>query len=64
MDTGELQGRWRDLDFLLLRQGNIVGPGFDPTPEVLYLLTVGFRAHCFGFVLLISALRSKPASQQ
>jgi hypothetical protein len=62
MDTGELQGRWRDLDYLLLRQGNIVGPGFDPAPEVLYLLAVGSRARGFGFVLLIQALHSKPAS--
>lgn len=38
MDTGNLEGRWRDLDYLLLRQGNIVGPGFEPAPEVLGIL--------------------------
>jgi ubiquitin-activating enzyme E1 C len=30
MDDGE---RWRDLDVLLTRQGNLVGPGFEPGPE-------------------------------
>ena len=29
----ELEGRWRDLDYLLTRQGNVVGPGFEPGPE-------------------------------
>ena len=28
-------GRWVDLDRLLLRPGNLVGPGFEPGPEVL-----------------------------
>lgn len=27
-------GRWRDLDKLLARPGNIVAPGFDPTPQL------------------------------
>ena len=36
MDTGEVEGRWRDLDYLLLRPGNIVGPGFEPAPEVSF----------------------------
>lgn len=27
-------GRWVDLDRLLLRPGNLVGPGFEPGPEV------------------------------
>lgn len=26
--------RWADLDRLLLRPGNLVGPGFEPGPEV------------------------------
>jgi NEDD8-activating enzyme E1 len=26
--------RWRDLDHLLTRPGNIVGPGFEPCPEL------------------------------
>jgi hypothetical protein len=30
----ELEGRWRDLDYLLNRQGNVVGPGFEPGPEI------------------------------
>eukprot|EP00271_Cylindrocystis_brebissonii_P009693 TRINITY_DN2477_c0_g1_i1.p1 TRINITY_DN2477_c0_g1~~TRINITY_DN2477_c0_g1_i1.p1 ORF type:complete len:444 (-),score=58.52 TRINITY_DN2477_c0_g1_i1:452-1783(-) len=30
----QLEGRWRDLDRLLLRQGNVVGPGFEPGIEV------------------------------
>jgi NEDD8-activating enzyme E1 len=31
----ELEGRWRHLEYLLTRQGNIVGPGFEPGPELL-----------------------------
>jgi ubiquitin-activating enzyme E1 C len=36
MDASQLEacGRWRDLEFLLQRQGNIVGPGFEPGPEL------------------------------
>ena len=30
MDEDE---RWRDLDMLLTRPGNITGPGFEPGPE-------------------------------
>ncbi|XP_020594296.1 NEDD8-activating enzyme E1 catalytic subunit-like, partial [Phalaenopsis equestris] len=26
--------RWRDLDKLLARPGNIVGPGFEPSPQL------------------------------
>ncbi|KAG0501114.1 hypothetical protein HPP92_001186 [Vanilla planifolia] len=26
--------RWRDIDKLLTRQGNIVGPGFEPSPQL------------------------------
>ncbi len=26
--------RWRDLDMLLCRAGNLVGPGFEPGPEL------------------------------
>mmetsp|Transcript_11925 Transcript_11925/g.16163 ORF Transcript_11925/g.16163 Transcript_11925/m.16163 type:complete len:436 (+) Transcript_11925:225-1532(+) len=32
------QARWKDLDRLLLRQGNLVGPGFEPGPEVKEVL--------------------------
>lgn len=31
---GQLEGRWRDLDYLLNRPGNVVGPGFEPGPEI------------------------------
>eukprot|EP00897_Mesotaenium_endlicherianum_P009980 jgi/Mesen1/900/ME001156S00133 len=34
----ELPGRWRDIERLFLRQGNVVGPGFEPGPEVLQFL--------------------------
>lgn len=27
-------GRWRALDNLLTRPGRIVGPGFEPCPEI------------------------------
>lgn len=30
--------RWVDLDRLLVRPGNLVGPGFEPGPEVIPLL--------------------------
>lgn len=35
--AASLAGRWADLDRLLLRQGNLVGPGFEPGPEVHHL---------------------------
>lgn len=28
------EGRWRDIDKIFLRQGNIVGEGFEPCSEV------------------------------
>ena len=39
----ELEGRWRDLDYLLTRQGNVVGPGFEPGPEIREFLQDGCR---------------------
>ena len=30
----EMEGRWADLDYLLTRQGNVVGPDFEPGPEL------------------------------
>jgi ubiquitin-activating enzyme E1 C len=39
----ELEGRWRDLDYLLTRQGNVVGPGFEPGPEIREFLQDGSR---------------------
>ena len=42
------EARWKDLDHLLLRQGNMVGPGFEPGEEVkevlhnmLHVLVIG-----------------------
>ncbi|MEW5308906.1 MAG: hypothetical protein WDW38_000826 [Sanguina aurantia] len=32
--TSPLDGRWRDLDNLLTRPGNLVGPGFEPCTEL------------------------------
>lgn len=32
--AASLAPRWADLDRLLLRPGNLVGPGFEPGPEV------------------------------
>jgi hypothetical protein len=29
-----MEGRWQDIDRLLLRDGNLAGPGFEPGPEV------------------------------
>lgn len=39
----QLEGRWRDLDYLLTRQGNVVGPGFEPGPEIREFLHDGCR---------------------
>lgn len=30
----EYEGRWRDLDMLLTRQGTLVGPGFEPSSDI------------------------------
>lgn len=38
-----LQARWRHLQNLLTREGTIVGPGFDPGPELLEFLQTGCR---------------------
>jgi hypothetical protein len=36
-DGSGMENRWRDIDRLLLRSGNLVGPGFEPGPEVMYV---------------------------
>jgi hypothetical protein len=36
-DGSGMENRWRDIDRLLLRSGNLVGPGFEPGPEVTYV---------------------------
>jgi hypothetical protein len=44
----ELEGRWQDLDKLLARDGNLVGPGFEPGPELREFLQTGCRVLCIG----------------
>ncbi|KAK3284824.1 NEDD8-activating enzyme E1 catalytic subunit [Cymbomonas tetramitiformis] len=46
---GVERSRWRDLDRLLLRSGNLVGPGFEPGEEVKEIL------HDMLHVLVIGA---------
>ena len=41
--------RWKDLDHLLLRPGNLVGPGFEPGEDVKDIL------HNYLHVLVIGA---------
>ncbi|KAK9824971.1 hypothetical protein WJX81_001255 [Elliptochloris bilobata] len=45
MDEDE---RWRDLDMLLMRPGNITGPGFDPGPECRECLRDQVHVLCVG----------------
>jgi len=44
----ELEGRWQDLDKLLTRNGNLVGPGFEPGPELREFLQTDSRVLCIG----------------
>ena len=39
----EPDDRWRDLQFLLKRPGNVVGPGFEAGPELLEFLRESCR---------------------
>ena len=48
MQLDEPQGRWTDLDKLLTRSGNIVGPGFEPGPELRDFLHNDVRVLCVG----------------
>ena len=41
-------GRWKDLDFLLNRSGNITGPDFEPDPAVREFLHDSCRVLCVG----------------
>lgn len=41
-------GRWRDLDKLLTRSGNITGPGFEPSDEIRGFLRDDVRVLCVG----------------
>lgn len=42
------QDRWRDLNMLLTRPGNITGPGFEPDPALLEFLQNDARVLCVG----------------
>mmetsp|Transcript_34942 Transcript_34942/g.77699 ORF Transcript_34942/g.77699 Transcript_34942/m.77699 type:complete len:431 (+) Transcript_34942:72-1364(+) len=45
----EIQDRWRDLDLLLTRSGNLVGPGFEPGPELrAFIQSEDCRVLCVG----------------
>ncbi|GJP78008.1 hypothetical protein CLOP_g8341 [Closterium sp. NIES-67] len=44
----ELEGQWRDLDRLLLRPGMLVGPGFEPSPEIREFLKSDCRVLVVG----------------
>lgn len=42
-------GRWQDLDKLLTRPGNLVGPGFEPGSELReFLQSEDCRVLCIG----------------
>ncbi|KAL3137662.1 hypothetical protein ABBQ38_004937 [Trebouxia sp. C0009 RCD-2024] len=44
----DVPGRWKDLDFLLNRSGNITGPEFEPDPAVREFLHDSCRVLCVG----------------
>lgn len=44
----DVSGRWKDLDFLLNRSGNITGPYFEPDPAVREFLHDSCRILCVG----------------
>lgn len=44
----DVSGRWKDLDFLLNRSGNITGPDFEPDPAVREFLHDSCRVLCVG----------------
>ncbi|KAH8948435.1 hypothetical protein BDL97_11G093400 [Sphagnum fallax] len=47
-DGSGMENRWRDIDRLLLRSGNLVGPGFEPGPELREALQNDFRVLVIG----------------
>ncbi|KAH6556777.1 hypothetical protein KP509_1Z156100 [Ceratopteris richardii] len=44
----EVPGRWQDIDYLLLREGAMVGPGFEPCPELREALHNDLRILVIG----------------
>ncbi|KAK9833657.1 hypothetical protein WJX74_002065 [Apatococcus lobatus] len=44
----DVPGRWKDLDHLLTRPGNVVGPGFEPDPALRAFLHDDCRVLCVG----------------
>jgi len=40
--------RWKDLDKLLNRPGNVTGPGFEPSDETIPFLRSDVRILCVG----------------
>ena len=58
---GELAGRWRPLENLLTREGTVVGPGFEPGPEILdFLRNDARRARSIGRPCTSFPARSPP----
>eukprot|EP00884_Botryococcus_braunii_P012663 jgi/Botrbrau1/21398/Bobra.0216s0017.1 len=44
----EIEGRWQDLEFLLSRSGNLVGPEFEADARLLQLVQENIRILCVG----------------
>lgn len=44
----EIEGRWQDLEYLLARPGNLVGPGFEPDAGLLQFIRDNIRVLCVG----------------
>lgn len=44
----EIEGRWKELEHLLARNGNVTGPGFEPGPEIREFLATDCRVLVVG----------------
>jgi ubiquitin-activating enzyme E1 C len=44
----DVNGRWQDIQKLLERKGNLVGPDFEPSPDLLEFLQTDARVLCIG----------------
>lgn len=44
----DVPGRWKDLDYLLTRSGNITGPDFEPDPALREFLHDSCKVLCVG----------------